>query len=149
MIKKRIKVIVLSFAAILILLVIYLCFSNIKRITIDSSQVNSIKIQSQQQETIGGSWKWSEKVITRKEDIQKIAGFLNSIRYKNMKQEQDAGFGLVIIIKGEKDYTFVFKGAVVNVNGTNYRTPLSKDEEAHNIYNNLNYIQTGVTNLMK
>jgi membrane-anchored glycerophosphoryl diester phosphodiesterase (GDPDase) len=55
---KRIKVIVLSFAAILILLVIYLCFSNIKRMNIDASQVNSIKIQSQQQETIGGSWKW-------------------------------------------------------------------------------------------
>jgi len=146
---KRIKVIVLSIAVVLILCAIFLYFSNIKRITIDASQVDSIKIQSIQLEPNGGPWKWSEKVITRKEDIEKVTGFLNSIWYKNKKQVQEAGFDLIIIIKGKKDYHFVFKGGIINANGTDYRTPLSKDKEAHDIYNSLNYTKTAVTNLGK
>ena len=146
---KRIKFIVLSIAIVLVLCVILLYFSNIKRIRIDASQVDSIKIQSIQLEPNDGPWKWSEKVITRKEDIQKVTEFLNSIWYKSKKQEQEAGFTLTIIIKGKNDYSFVFKGDIINVNGTDYRTPLSKDKEAHNIYNSLNYTQTDVTNLMK
>jgi hypothetical protein len=149
MTNKGIKITVLGIAIILILVTALLYFTNIRRITIDASQVNSMKIQSLEQETNGGSWKWSEKEITRKEDIQKVVGFLNSIRYKNMKQEQDFGFGLVIIIKGEKDYTFVFKGSVINVNGINYGTLFFKDKDAHNIYKNFNYKQTDVTNLTK
>ncbi|MFL0268057.1 hypothetical protein [Candidatus Clostridium radicumherbarum] len=146
---KGIKFKPLGVAIIVILVIIILYYTSINRITIDVSQVKSLKIQSLEKNINDGSWKWNEKEITRKEDIQKVVGFLNSIKYRKIMQENDNGFGLVVIIKGEKDYTVVFKGNVVNVNGTNYRTNLPNNEKAHQIYKDLDYTEKNATNLMK
>jgi len=146
---NKIMITILSVFTILIICIILLYFTNIKRITLNTSQETSIKIQSLEEDSNDGAWKWHEKVITQEKDIQNIVGFLNSIRYINIKQEQDLGFDLVIIIKGEKDNIFVFKGNVINVNGTNYKTLFPKDKSAHDICKNLNYTQTGVINIGK
>lgn len=83
-----------------------------------------------------------QKVIDKKEDINKIIKEINSIKVKDKKVGADNGWEINILISGEETYDISFAGEYININGIQYRTEKNDREELRKLYENLNYEET-------
>lgn len=68
-----------------------------------------------------------QKVISTKEDIDRIVNYLNSIEVKNKKQELYKGWEISISISGEENYDISFIDKYMRINGIEYKVSNEKD----------------------
>jgi hypothetical protein len=86
-------------------------------------------------------WIWREKEITKSPDVEKVLSKLKSFKYKDIEQEQVYGFGLIIEYSDDKDYTYVFSGDRININGKYYGMPTQENDEMNKMYDTLDYTE--------
>lgn len=80
-----------------------------------------------------------QKVISQKEDIDKIVKYLNSIKVKDKKQELYKGWEVAILISGKEKYDISFIGEYINVNGIEYKVSKDEMKKLRRLYNSLKY----------
>ena len=64
---------------------------------------------------------------------------LKSLNLKDIEQEQVLGSGLIVQYTDDKDYTYVFLGSRVNINGRYYGITSKEDEDMNKLYDSLDY----------
>jgi hypothetical protein len=79
------------------------------------------------------------KKITKKNDLEEIVSFLNTLNYNTTKQVNTTEPLLSIEVKGELNCSLIFVDNLVKVNGTWYEVNDNALIELRNIYNNLQY----------
>lgn len=79
------------------------------------------------------------KKITKKNDLEEIINFLNTLNYNTTKQVNTTEPLLSIEVKGELNCSLIFVDNLVKVNGTWYEVNDNALIELRNIYNNLQY----------
>ncbi|MDU1567106.1 MAG: M56 family metallopeptidase [Clostridium sp.] len=99
---------------------------------IDKNKVTSINIKVMPSPT-------KQKVISKKEDIDKIVKYLNSIKIKDKKQELYKGWEVAISISGKEKYDISFIGEYINVNGIEYKVSKDEMKKLRRLYNSLKY----------
>lgn len=104
----------------------------------NTTNINSIKIKLLKGDQSKG-WLWMEKEITNQSDVNKVLNKLKSLNYKDIKQTPVNGFDLIVQYRGDKDYTFVFSGDRVNINGKYYGITTKEDENIRELYDFLDY----------
>lgn len=79
------------------------------------------------------------KKITKKNDLEEIINFLNTLDYNTTKQVNTNESLLSIEVEGELHCSLIFADSLVKVNGTWYEVNDNALIELRNIYNNLQY----------
>jgi len=79
------------------------------------------------------------KKITRKNDLEEIINFLNTLDYNTTKQVHTSESLLSIEVEGELHCSLIFADNLVRINGTWYEVNDNTLIELRNIYNNLQY----------
>jgi hypothetical protein len=64
---------------------------------------------------------------------------LKSFKYKDIGQEVVYGFGLIVDYTDDKNYTYVFCGDRVNINGKYYGITSDENESMNKLYDSLDY----------
>lgn len=84
-----------------------------------------------------------QKVITKKEDIERVISHINSIEYKYSSNLEWSGFGYTIEFKGDKEYFIGFNGMKLKYNDIWYtvkQEDLAKAGiELDTLYDSMNY----------
>lgn len=104
----------------------------------DIMNVKAVKIKLLK-DTQSQGWEWMEKEITNQSDVEKVLNTLKSFNYKDIEQTQVTGFGLIVEYKADKEYTCVFSGDRVNINGKYYGITTREDENMEKLYESLSY----------
>lgn len=79
------------------------------------------------------------KKITKKNDLEEIINFLNTLDYNTTKQVHTSESLLSIEVEGELHCSLLFADNLVRINGTWYEVNDNTLIELRNIYNNLQY----------
>lgn len=79
------------------------------------------------------------KKITKKNDLEEIINFLNTLDYNTTKQVHTSESLLSIEVEGELHCSLIFADNLVRINGTWYEVNDNTLIELRNIYNNLQY----------
>lgn len=79
------------------------------------------------------------KKITKKNDLEEIIKFLNTLDYNTTKQVHTSESLLSIEVEGELHCSLIFADNLVRINGTWYEVNDNTLIELRNIYNNLQY----------
>ena len=106
----------------------------------DTTMIKTVKIKKLIDNKSQG-WIWKEKEITKPSDVEKVLSKLKSFKYKDIEQEQVYGFDLIIEYSDDKDYTYVFSGGRVNINGKYYGISAQDNEKMNMMYDSLDYME--------
>ncbi len=79
------------------------------------------------------------KTIDKKDDIEKVVKFINSINKEKVKQEDIKGWEFWVQTKGKKEHSVTFIGNELNINNNWYKVNSNEIKKFREIYNNLNY----------
>lgn len=79
------------------------------------------------------------KKITKKNDLEEIINFLNTLDYSTTKQVHTSESLLSIEVEGELHCSLIFADNLVKINGTWYEVNDNALIELRNIYSNLQY----------
>lgn len=79
------------------------------------------------------------KKITKKNDLEEIINFLNTLDYNTTKQVHTSESLLSMEVEGELHCSLIFADNLVRINGTWYEVNDNTLIELRNIYNNLQY----------
>lgn len=77
------------------------------------------------------------KKIVKKEDIQKVLLFINSIDKKVTMPDGSKGWQFYITTKGKKEHSICIKGNMIEIDGIWYKTNTDEGKKLREIYNGL------------
>lgn len=84
-----------------------------------------------------------QKVITKKEDIERILTYINTIDYKYSSDLDWSGFGYTVEFKGDKEYFIGFNGTRIKYNDRWYLVKIEDIKKVgidlEKLYNSMNY----------
>jgi len=129
----------LAIGVLIALLIFAGCNSTNNIVAIDSNKVKELSIASLNDTPNG--WLWHQKKVTKISDIEKVVDFISSLKLEKVKQIPEQGTGLMIKLKEDKEYTFIFQGDRVEVNKILYGVDIKDYENGRNLYKSLNYTE--------
>lgn len=104
-------------------------------LSINSDKVTSVSLRAMPSPP-------KEKIVYKKEDVEKIAKYINKMKLKQKGQEDIKGWEFSITIQGEEPHSIYILGKNLDIDGVEYT--IDKDEvlKLRELYDSLNYEET-------
>lgn len=99
---------------------------------VDSSKINEVTISVMTSPP-------KKKTIDSNEDIKKIVDYINSIKFKDKKQEVYKGCEVNIKLAGKENYDISFRGDYIYINGIQYTVSSKEIDRIKILYYSMDY----------